>query len=203
MYTDSAPKSILEWTHLLSISTNFKFSRLRQLAIQELSTNYTLHPVEKIVLSKTYDIPDWFQPAFEELVQRDVGPRQWESEKLGLKTTVEIYMAREDARQVKEDLDQPGIAGLIFPSVVRLPGSLLSPSSSPRVASSGDLPAEVACSVHEPSETDLETTQCTAAGVTSAEDSTSVDDEQDRTDGDTLKPTFGVLLPFKFSRSIT
>ena len=112
MYTNSAPKSTLEWTQLLSVSTNFKFSRLRELAIQELSTNCTLHPVDKIVLSKTYDIPDWFQPAFEELVERDVGPRDLESERLGLETTISIYVAREDARRRKGDVDKVGIAGL-------------------------------------------------------------------------------------------
>jgi hypothetical protein len=185
MYPKSAPKSILEWTHLLSISTTFKFSRLRQLAIQELSTNHTLHPVEKIALSQTYDISDWFQPAFDELVQRERGPQLWESEKLGLTITVSIYTAREDMRLGLREVDKPEMTELTQ-SEASFQAGLLPQPSSPQVTSSNEQPVEVACPEQQAVQqlNEQSSTECVQSSLTAGNgDTPSVNDKSSSESG--------------------
>jgi hypothetical protein len=193
MYTESAPKSILEWTHLLSISTTFKFSRLRELAIQELGTNYNLHPVEKIVFSKAYDVPDWFQPAFEELLHRKMGPRRWEAEKLGSETAVSIYMAREDLRHGPNKTVTDGLK----PSKSTLPNGLLSSPFSLQESDSTEMSGGVArAEQHTVEQKDLQ-------GVTESEEASapSGDDSEDTTSADDIQG-YGSSAPLTFTPPI-
>jgi len=99
MYTDLLPNSASQWTLLLSVSTECQFPRIRQRAIHELNTNYKIDPVEEIVLARQFDIPEWRKPAYEALVQREHGPTHDEADRLGIKTTVSLYMAREEVRK--------------------------------------------------------------------------------------------------------
>jgi hypothetical protein len=98
MYSDSLPSSAAQWTQLLSISTRFKFTRIRQRAIYELNSGKQIDPVEEIVLADKFDIPEWRKQAYEALVQRKEGPSHKEAERLGITTTVSLYMAREAVR---------------------------------------------------------------------------------------------------------
>lgn len=107
MYTDSLPSSTSQWIRLLSISTTFNFTRIRQRAIHELNTRYQIDPVEEIVLAEEFNIPEWRKPAYEALVQRENGPTHEEAQKLGILTSVSLYMAREAIRKVDGGLSVP------------------------------------------------------------------------------------------------
>jgi hypothetical protein len=106
MYTDLLPNSTSQWTLLLSVSTKCQFTRIRQRAIHELNTNYEIDPVEEIVLAGQFDIPEWRIPAYEALVQREHGPTHDEADRLGIKTTVSLYMAREAVRKGDESFQE-------------------------------------------------------------------------------------------------
>jgi hypothetical protein len=95
MFTDTVPSTLPQWINLLSISTRFSFSRIRKRAISELSINYTVDPVQKIVLAESFSVPEWKKPAFMNLVQRKDPIQYEEAIRLGLKTSHGLCMARE------------------------------------------------------------------------------------------------------------
>jgi hypothetical protein len=96
MHTDSGLSSLAQWIHLLSISTAFDIPRVRKRAIHELTTNYTIDPVQKIVLADKFGIDEWKKLSYEELVQRELKIQDDEAEILGAKTTARINRAREE-----------------------------------------------------------------------------------------------------------
>ncbi|CAL1710181.1 unnamed protein product [Somion occarium] len=96
MYTP-AVVSLDDWIALLSISTRYVFDRIREMAIQEISTK-VLDPIKKIILANKYDIPQWLPPAFVDLCKRPESLSESEAETLGLKTIVRVARARESVR---------------------------------------------------------------------------------------------------------
>jgi hypothetical protein len=99
MFTDTLPSSLSQWIRLLSISTRFVFSRLRERAISELSNNYFIDPVRKIVLAQDFSVSEWRNPAFADLVQREEFIQYEEAKRLGFETSHALYVAREEARK--------------------------------------------------------------------------------------------------------
>jgi hypothetical protein len=109
MFADALPSTVSSWINLLSISTQFSFSRLRQRAILELNADFDMDPVEKIVLAEKFHLSEWKKPAFMDLVQRDLFHYE-EAVKLGPKTSHALYMAREEARRITV-FDEGSLAG--------------------------------------------------------------------------------------------
>ena len=99
MYTNTLPSTPSQWIKLLSISTQFSFPDLRKRAIFELNNNYTVDPVEIIVLAEACRVPEWKEPAFVDLVRREEFIQYEEAMKLGPKLSHELYVAREEARK--------------------------------------------------------------------------------------------------------
>jgi hypothetical protein len=99
MFTDALPSTLSEWIKLLSISTRFSFPDLRERAISELNNNYTVDPVERIILAEACRLPEWKEPAFVDLVRREEFIWYEEVMKLGPKLSHSLYVAREEARK--------------------------------------------------------------------------------------------------------
>ena len=99
MFTNTLPSTPTQWIRLLSISTRFSFPDLRKRAISELHNNYTIDPVEIIVLAETCRVPEWKEPAFVDLVRREEFIQYKEAMKLGPKLSHALYVAREEARK--------------------------------------------------------------------------------------------------------
>jgi hypothetical protein len=122
-------KSREEWTHILSISTQFEMEKVRNRAIRELG-NFTLSPVDTITLAVKYGIPAWLKPAYILLCQRDDPIREDEAEKLGLSTMVKLARARENTRnpsqavtlgQTMYEKPSPKLTGWLHDEPVRSP----------------------------------------------------------------------------------
>jgi len=91
------PRSHEEWSSLLSISFRFKFEKIRDRAIKEL-TAMNIDPVDRVVLAVKYDVSDWLCPAYVDLCIRSEPLREDEAHKLELSTTVKLACARERLR---------------------------------------------------------------------------------------------------------
>ena len=92
------PRSLEDWTRLLSISHQFGIEKIRNRAITALE-DMGLGPVERIVLAVNHDIPAWLKPAYVDLCQRKEPLREDEARKLGWSTTVKLACARERLRE--------------------------------------------------------------------------------------------------------
>ncbi|KAH8102049.1 hypothetical protein BXZ70DRAFT_930001 [Cristinia sonorae] len=90
--------TLSDWMALLSISTRYVFDRIRDMAIQELSTK-GLDPIKKITLANQYSIPQWLPPAYVDLCKRPEPLTEVEACSLGLPTVVRVAKAREIARE--------------------------------------------------------------------------------------------------------
>jgi hypothetical protein len=106
MVTDFKPSTLEQWIHLLSISTTFSIPRIRERAIREMTTNYTIDPIQKIVLGDKFGTDELKKSSYEELVQRGLKIQDDEAEILGLKTTIRINRVREQLlEEMVKDLD--------------------------------------------------------------------------------------------------
>jgi hypothetical protein len=59
-----------QWSSVLKLATMWGFYAVRQKAIKELS-KLSMDPVDKIILSKKYDLTSWLVPALNELARRE------------------------------------------------------------------------------------------------------------------------------------
>lgn len=92
--------AIEDWIALLSISTRYDFERIRDMAIQELSTK-VFDPIKKITLADKHNVPQWLSAAYVDLCKRPEPLTEQEAEELGLKTVVRVARARELVREKK------------------------------------------------------------------------------------------------------
>ena len=97
------PRSLEDWTRLLSISHQFGIDKIRNRAITALQ-GMGLSPVERIVLAVNHDIPTWLTPAYVDLCERKEPLREDEARELGLSTTVKLACARERLRESQRDM---------------------------------------------------------------------------------------------------
>ncbi|KAL4244341.1 hypothetical protein ABKN59_010658 [Abortiporus biennis] len=108
MHVDSSSRCFVEWNPLivdantirwknrLSISTRLQFDRLRDRCIVELGPRSTeLDPIDRICLAQRFDIPMWYQVAYEEICARDHPLEVWEAQKIGLETAIRLAKTRE------------------------------------------------------------------------------------------------------------
>ncbi|KAJ7066267.1 hypothetical protein C8F01DRAFT_1365852 [Mycena amicta] len=84
------------WLSVLKLSTMWYFIDARELAIAQLDLR-SLTPVERILLSRQYDVAKWLRSGYTELAQREEGISLEDAEKIGFKTTVQLYQIREAA----------------------------------------------------------------------------------------------------------
>jgi hypothetical protein len=96
--------TIQDWVILLTIASQFDFSKLRERAIREIDSyeprsELRLLPVQKIVLAQKYDIPKWLRSCYEALCARTRGLDNEEADLLGIQTTNCIWKARELLRE--------------------------------------------------------------------------------------------------------
>jgi hypothetical protein len=102
MYNDT-PRTLQGWIDLLAVSTRFGFPRIRDRAIAEISSvDDMIDPVEKVVLAKTHNVPQWLAPAYETLCQREKALEVGEARRLEVDTTALIAQAREAVRALGE-----------------------------------------------------------------------------------------------------
>ncbi|KZV76873.1 hypothetical protein PENSPDRAFT_569094, partial [Peniophora sp. CONT] len=85
--------TIEEWSAVLRIASMWKFESIRELAIEQLDGR--LPPLERLVLSRSYNIPLWLPTAFVGIVLRDSPLVLQEMQKIGLEDLVCIATARE------------------------------------------------------------------------------------------------------------
>ncbi|KAJ7289177.1 hypothetical protein C8J57DRAFT_1164982 [Mycena rebaudengoi] len=85
-----------DWISVLKLSTLWYFIDARDLAIRQL-TSMSLGSVERILLSRQYDVAPWLRSGYTELARREEGISLGDAEKIGWKTTVQLYQTREVA----------------------------------------------------------------------------------------------------------
>ncbi|KAF7308220.1 hypothetical protein HMN09_00669900 [Mycena chlorophos] len=90
----SMPKE--EWISVLKLATMWYFLDARELAITQLDQR-ALTPVERILLSRQYDVAKWLRSGYTELAQREEGISLEDAEKIKFRTTVLLYHCREEA----------------------------------------------------------------------------------------------------------
>jgi len=84
-----------EWTSVLKLSTLWGFRELRQRALDAL-VQMPIHPADKVVLAREYDVERWLVDGYMELVKRDTGLSSEEKKKLGYESSLRVYEKRED-----------------------------------------------------------------------------------------------------------
>ncbi|KAJ7509740.1 hypothetical protein B0H11DRAFT_1659872, partial [Mycena galericulata] len=90
----SMPKD--DWISVLKLSTLWYFLEARDLAIQQL-TNQVTDSVERILLARKYEVSAWLRIGYTDLARREEGISLVDAEKIGWKTTVQLYHSREAA----------------------------------------------------------------------------------------------------------
>jgi len=84
-----------EWTSVLKLSTLWGFRELKQRALDALA-QMPIHPADKVVLAREYDVERWLVDGYMELVKRDTGLSSEEKKKLGYESSLRVYEKRED-----------------------------------------------------------------------------------------------------------
>ncbi|KAI9060514.1 hypothetical protein FKP32DRAFT_1595264 [Trametes sanguinea] len=98
------PKSVLhgdittldDWKSVLQIADQFMFEQHRELAIQRLESLAT--PIDRIVLSRQYDIKQWLEKAYYDLCTREEPLTLDEGERLGMADVIAIAGLRQRIR---------------------------------------------------------------------------------------------------------
>ncbi|CCM04331.1 uncharacterized protein FIBRA_06502 [Fibroporia radiculosa] len=86
-----------DWIALLSISSRYLFDKIRQRAIEALtSQDPPLDPVERIILAIKHNVMQMLMPSYIELCVRETPLSDHEGERLGLFVAIRIARAREE-----------------------------------------------------------------------------------------------------------
>jgi hypothetical protein len=95
-----------EWISILKLACEYEFVQVKNLAIRGLE-GMNLSAVERLCIYQLYRVgPSHTVPLLVELCIRNEGPTDDETEKLGIKTSLVIYRARESLRsQLPADVD--------------------------------------------------------------------------------------------------
>ena len=97
-FGEHQPLTVDEWTSVLHLATRWEFDSIRKLAIQKLE-GFTISPVDKIVLSRQFNISSpWTLAAYTNVCQRPDTLTVSEARTLGLETAMRIYQLREKLR---------------------------------------------------------------------------------------------------------
>ncbi|KAJ7210477.1 hypothetical protein GGX14DRAFT_520493 [Mycena pura] len=85
-----------DWISVLKLATMWCFIAVRSLAIQQIDL-LGLQSVERILLARGYHVSSWLRTGYTELARREEGISLEDAEKIGWKTTVQLYQVRETA----------------------------------------------------------------------------------------------------------
>lgn len=97
-----SPLSRDHWTNLLSIASRYDFDDIRERAIKEISSfRPPLEPVRMVELALRHDVPQWLEPGYCALCQRQQPMNEAEVNKVGLHLAVKISRARDLLRRSK------------------------------------------------------------------------------------------------------
>ena len=99
-------KTVEQWTSILRLATKWTFTSLRELAVQHLFD--ITSPVEKIVLGKTFDLPEWLPQAYADLCKRekpltiDEGRNLFQLGAIGCDIVIQLNQASHRWRNLQE-----------------------------------------------------------------------------------------------------
>ncbi|KAI8990696.1 hypothetical protein BD414DRAFT_484523 [Trametes punicea] len=85
-----------EWTSVLQIAHRYEFEEHRKLAVGRLEGIAT--PIDRILLSRAYDIPEWLETAYYELCVREESLSLGEGTRLGMADVILISDLRQRIR---------------------------------------------------------------------------------------------------------
>ncbi|PCH34241.1 hypothetical protein WOLCODRAFT_160719 [Wolfiporia cocos MD-104 SS10] len=88
--------TVEEWTSVLALASKWLFPVHRQLAIDRLSQ--IASPIDRILLSRRYDVTSWLVPAYFDLCTREAPLNYEEGEMLGMKDVILIGQLRHSIR---------------------------------------------------------------------------------------------------------
>ncbi|KZT73327.1 hypothetical protein DAEQUDRAFT_464321 [Daedalea quercina L-15889] len=100
-----------EWTSVLALATKWDFAEYRQLAISRLSQ--LASPVDRILLGRAYEIPEWLSTAYLELCTRDDALTYEEGMRLGMRDVILLSDIRQSIRGSRVTMQDKNISILI------------------------------------------------------------------------------------------
>jgi len=100
-----------EWTSVLALATKWEFTDYRQLAISRLAQ--LASPVDRILLGRSYDIPEWITTAYLELCKRDDALTYEEGQRLGMYDVILLSDIRQSIRANRVTTQDKNISTLI------------------------------------------------------------------------------------------
>lgn len=100
-----------EWTSVLALATKWEFADYRQLAIARLAQ--LASPVDRILLGRRYDVPEWLAAAYLELCTRDDALSYDEGVRLGMHDVILLSDIRQSVRKGRLMMPEGSIAILI------------------------------------------------------------------------------------------
>ncbi|KAF7356244.1 hypothetical protein MVEN_00955900 [Mycena venus] len=86
-----------EWISVLKLSTKWYFLDTRNLAIDQLNSRADMGGVDRILLARQYDVPNWLQMGYADLARRTAGISREDAEKIGWETALQLCQVRENA----------------------------------------------------------------------------------------------------------
>jgi hypothetical protein len=92
----SLPVSKKEWVDVLKLSTLSHVLEIRTKAIERLSSG--LQPVERVLLARECLVSQWLTQGYREIVTELETISEADADKLGCKTTVKLFLLRENLR---------------------------------------------------------------------------------------------------------
>jgi len=84
-----------EWISVLKLSTQWRFLEARNLAIQQLDNGNDIRSVDRILLARQYDVPNWLRIGYTGLAQQHQSISREDAEKIGWETAFQLCRARE------------------------------------------------------------------------------------------------------------
>ncbi|KDQ53600.1 hypothetical protein JAAARDRAFT_136783, partial [Jaapia argillacea MUCL 33604] len=133
-FSKSTATTVDEWTSVLALATKWSFTTIRTLAIGELFP--LASPVDKIVVGRQYDIPEWLQDAYIAICERPEALTKKEGERLGLDEVIRISQLRQDVRTSAVLLERGEIqtfVGAIAPPIQKAPFSTSESADGPEI----------------------------------------------------------------------
>ncbi|KAF9255989.1 hypothetical protein L218DRAFT_1081574 [Marasmius fiardii PR-910] len=120
---ENNPRSLQEYTDLLSIATRYECTDARRKAIDGIES-LRPSPVQRIVLAEKFNVLNWLEPAYIELCERAAPLGLYEGEQLGLEKVILVALAREKVRSpcAPQDTNWARPATGVFG---RIPGPIL------------------------------------------------------------------------------
>ena len=88
--------TVSEWTSVLAVSSRWDFDIHRTIAQEKLSQ--IASPIERILLSRQFDVKEWLVPAFLQLCMREESLTLEEGKMLGMENVILLADIRQAIR---------------------------------------------------------------------------------------------------------